>query len=83
MDEQLHKLIACIFDQHADNNPIDCETCSIHFHRLAELVAAGASVTELLPEVQQHLDCCLECNEEFQALLSIIVAENSGLVASE
>ncbi|MBK8024677.1 MAG: hypothetical protein IPK19_25445 [Chloroflexi bacterium] len=83
MDEQLHKLIACIFDQHADSNPIDCETCGLHFHHLADLVARGASVNQLLPEVQQHLDCCPECNEEFQALMSIIIAENRGLVTPE
>lgn len=83
VDDQLHKLIACIFDQHADNDPIDCETCGLQFHRLAELVASGASVHELLPEVQQHLACCSECSEEFHALLSIIVAQNKGLVTSD
>lgn len=83
MDEQLHKLIANIFDQHADRDTMDCETCGLHFHRLAEMVASGASVDQLLPEVQNHLSCCEECSEEFQALLCIIVAQNKGLVTSD
>ncbi len=82
MDE-LKKLIECIFDQHIDADLLDCETCGAHFHRLADLVANGAQVQQLLPEVEQHLACCSECTEEFQALLSIIIAENKGILTSQ
>ncbi len=78
VNEELHRLIACIFDQHIDEDTIDCEQCEQHFCRLAELVQAGADVHVLLPEVEHHLACCPECNEEFQALLTMIAAQNSG-----
>lgn len=77
VDERIRKLVDCIFDTHADNT-IDCETCASQFHGLADLVAAGASVGQILPAVQEHLDCCPECFEEFQALISMIVMENSA-----
>ena len=79
MDEQLQKLIKNIFDIHSDGG-IDCEECCRQFNCLVELVAAGTELRQLLPAVEEHLSCCHDCREEFQALLSIIIAENRGLV---
>jgi hypothetical protein len=81
VDAQLKHLILSIFEDHRDGG-IDCETCSQKLASLAELVANGAKLHELLPAVEEHLQCCAECNEEYQALLSIIIAENSGLIQS-
>ncbi len=81
VDDQIQKLINCIFDTHSDGG-IDCETCSKQFNCLVELVAAGTELNQLLPAVEQHLQCCPDCREEFQALLSILVAENKGLLTS-
>lgn len=81
MDDQLRKLINCIFDAHLDAI-IDCETCGAQFNCLAEMVAGGANLHELLPAVEEHLACCLDCREEYNALLAIIRAENQGLTAS-
>lgn len=81
MDEQLRKLIDCIFDAHVDAT-IDCETCSLQFNCLADLVAEGADPRELLPAVEEHLMCCPDCREEYNALLTIIRAENQGLTTS-
>jgi hypothetical protein len=83
VDDQIRKLITAIFGQHADDSPIDCDQCAQHFCRLADLVRAGAPVAELLPEVQRHLDCCSECTEEFQALLTMIEAQNTAIVAQD
>lgn len=82
MDEQLRRLITAIFDQHVEP-VIDCESCAQHFCRLADLVRAGAPVHELLPEVEQHLACCAECSEEFQALLTMIAAQNAETVTKK
>lgn len=81
MDEQLRKLIDCIFDAHLDVI-IDCETCGTQFNCLAEMVAGGVPPTQLLLAVEEHIACCPDCREEFEALLSIIQAENQGLTAS-
>ncbi len=79
LDEHLQKLINCIFDTHSDGD-IGCEECSKQFNCLVELVATGVELRQLLPAVEQHISCCPDCQEEFQALLSIVVAENQGLI---
>lgn len=78
-DENLHKLINAIFDTHTDGG-IDCEQCCKQFNCLVELVANGAALGELLPAVEEHISCCADCREEYQALLSIVAAENGGLL---
>jgi hypothetical protein len=78
VDDQLRKLINCIFEVHSDTS-IDCEQCCNQFNCLVELVTDGADISTLLPAVQEHLSCCADCREEFQALMSIIEAENQGL----
>lgn len=81
MDEQLRKLISCIFEEHQDGG-IDCETCSMQLNCLAEMVARGAAMTQILPAVTAHLECCPDCREEYEALLCIMIAEDKGLLAS-
>jgi hypothetical protein len=58
---------------------VDCETCGEQIDCLAELVAGGYDAKTLLPAVQAHLECCRDCREEFEALLAILRAEQSGL----
>jgi hypothetical protein len=81
VDEQLQKLIKAIFDEHQDGG-IDCETCSQQLNCLAELVATGAELRQLLPAVEAHLRCCEDCREEYQALLCILRAELNGLIGN-
>ena len=78
-DKNLQKLIDNIFDTHSDGG-IDCEECCQQFNCLVELVTAGTELRELLPAVEAHIRCCSDCREEYQALLSIIRAENQGLL---
>lgn len=79
MDDNLQKLINCIFDTHSDGG-IDCEQCCKEFNCLVEMVATGAELRQLLPAVEAHITCCADCREEYQALLSIIMAENGGML---
>jgi len=74
--EHLHKLVESIFTVHADENEIDCEGCGCQIDRLAELVAKGADLRELLPAVELHLRCCTDCREEFEALVAIIRSQD-------
>lgn len=76
-DEELRKLLNCIVASHRDDC-IDCETCGQQLDCLAERVATGGSLSDFLPEVVDHLCCCRDCFEEFEALVTIIRAENSG-----
>jgi hypothetical protein len=82
VDDNLHKLINCIFDTHSDGG-LDCEECCKQFNCLVELVATGAKVRQILPAVEAHLSCCPDCREEFQALLSIVAADSQGLLTQQ
>jgi hypothetical protein len=81
VNDELKKLINCIFDVHQDGI-IDCETCGQQLNHLAELVASGAELGSILPAVEAHLGCCVDCREEFEALLTIVRAENQGLTST-
>ncbi len=76
-EHHLQKLIEAIFQNHQDGG-LDCERCSAQFDCLVEKVCAGAALRDLLPAVEAHLECCPDCREEYEALLAIIRAENSG-----
>ncbi len=49
----------------------DCESIS----RLAERVANGESLEDIMPEFEQHVRCWKDCREEFEALVAILKAE--------
>jgi hypothetical protein len=74
---QLRKIIQLIVTSHQEDQ-LDCESCSMQLDCLAEQVAQGANLHDLLPAVERHLECCQDCNEEFQALLCILRAEFNG-----
>ena len=76
-EEQLRKILDCIFLIHQED-PMDCETCNSQLECLAEKVAAGAKLHDLWPEVEIHFACCENCFEEFNALICILEAEQSG-----
>jgi DNA-binding FrmR family transcriptional regulator len=42
-----------------------------------EAVAQGKDVAKLMPLVQQHLEMCPDCHEEFEALLQVVRATQS------
>ena len=43
-----------------------------------EAVAQGKDVAKLMPLVQQHIEMCPDCREEFEALLRVVRATHSG-----
>lgn len=54
---------------------LGCDDCFDKLHRFAELKLYGKSAEEAMPLVQDHLDRCTECNEEFEILLTALKAE--------
>ena len=51
--------------------------CDETFRLLAEfteMAARGEKVSEAMPLVQQHIEVCPDCREEFEAVLEILKA---------
>ncbi len=76
-EERMKRLLNAIFAVHQEST-IDCETCSGQFDCLVEMARQGGDLRELWPAVEEHLNCCADCREEFNALMAIIQAENDG-----
>lgn len=53
---------------------IGCDDCFEQVDQFAEMVLAGKNAAEALPLVQDHLDRCDDCREEFEALLEALRA---------
>jgi len=51
---------------------IGCDECFEQLDRFAETVLAGKNAAEAMPLVQDHLNRCGDCREEFEALLAAL-----------
>lgn len=51
-----------------------CEDTYRLLDQFAEAVARGQDAAKLMPLVQQHLELCPDCREEFEALLRVLQA---------
>ena len=48
---------------------ISCRQCFDHLDHFAEITLVGVNASEAMPLVQDHLEHCGECKQEFEALL--------------
>jgi hypothetical protein len=53
---------------------VGCAECFDQMDRFVEMVLAGRDAAEAMPLVQDHLDRCGNCREEFEALLAALQA---------
>jgi hypothetical protein len=53
---------------------LPCEEAAQLFDQVAELVRRGEDPDQFLPLVQQHLEICADCREEFEALMRVLKA---------
>ena len=53
---------------------IGCGECFEELDRFVELELAGKNAAQALPLVQDHLDRCGNCREEFEALKAALIA---------
>lgn len=56
---------------------LDCNQVYQLLDEFAERAAYGDDVAALIPLVQHHLELCLDCHEECEALLRILRANSS------
>ena len=54
------------------DDEIGCAECFRQLDRFVDLHLAGRSAAEAMPLVQQHLERCADCREEFEALLAAV-----------
>ncbi|MFW6157456.1 MAG: anti-sigma factor family protein [Balneolaceae bacterium] len=53
---------------------IGCDECFDQLHEFAELELAGKSPEEAMPRVEEHLERCGNCRQEYEALLEAMRA---------
>lgn len=53
---------------------IGCDECFEQLDQFLELTLAGKNAAEAMPLVQDHLERCGDCREEFEALLTALRA---------
>jgi hypothetical protein len=51
---------------------LGCDECFEQVDRFTDMVLAGVDAAEALPLVEDHLNRCRECREEFEALLTAV-----------
>ena len=68
----LKKMVNSIVSTRPDE--IGCDDCFAQLDRFVELVLVGKDAAEAMPLVQDHLDRCMDCHEEFEALLRAVQA---------
>jgi predicted anti-sigma-YlaC factor YlaD len=71
-ENKARKILRGILTTRADE--IDCEAAFEELDRFGELALSKQEAAELLPLVQQHLERCPDCREEFEALLRALQA---------
>ena len=70
--DTLRRIVRETITTHPDE--IGCDRCLEQMDRFAEMVLTGKNVTEALPLVEDHLQRCVDCREEFEALLAALRA---------
>lgn len=69
---QLRELVRGIATARPDE--IACDECFEQLSSFVEMTLAGKDTTAAMPLVQDHLDRCGDCGEEFEALLAALRA---------
>jgi hypothetical protein len=53
---------------------IGCDECFEQLDRFVDMKLSGLDPAQAMPLVQEHLEICGECREEFEALLASLQA---------
>jgi hypothetical protein len=85
MNPEKQKLVDFICGQSLNEEVInmDCNECCEQLTCIAEQVAAGAKLSDIMPELEEHFRCWPDSREEFYALVTVIRAEQAGMIENE
>ncbi len=68
--EMMQKMMAML--SNTQDVELTCDDVFAVFDQFAELAARGENVAQLMPLIQQHLDMCEDCRDEYKVLESIV-----------
>ncbi len=68
--EKVQKMLMML--SNTQDKELTCDDVFALLDQFAELAAQGRDVSQFMPLVQQHLDMCPDCREEFKALERIV-----------
>jgi len=72
--EVLKKMVKSIAMTRPDE--ISCDECFEQLDQFTEQVLEGKPAAEAMPLVEDHLNRCIDCREEFEALLEAMKSLN-------
>jgi hypothetical protein len=70
--ETLKQMILILTNTHAGEGELSCDECYEEIDHFAELELVGMSAAEAMPLVQEHLETCPDCREEYEALMAAL-----------
>jgi hypothetical protein len=70
--KMMHRLVS------TGEQELTCDEVFAMVDEYAEASQRGEDVASLKPLIRHHLDMCRECDEEYQALLSVLEGTNSS-----
>ena len=70
--ETLKKMIVILTNTHAGEGGLSCDECYEEIDHFAEIELVGKSAAEAMPLVQEHLEHCQDCREEYEALVAAL-----------
>ncbi|MDP9480888.1 MAG: hypothetical protein M3R38_35365 [Actinomycetota bacterium] len=76
--DDLDKILMAV--SHTREEEIGCDECFELLDRFVEAELSGLDAAEAMPLVEDHLQKCGDCREEFEALLQALREEGSGPV---
>ena len=68
--KQIKRLVRSILTTRPDE--IGCEECLARMDQFVEMELEGKEPGQAMPLVQDHLDRCRDCRQEFEALLTVL-----------
>jgi hypothetical protein len=76
--DDLEKILTAV--SRTREEEIGCDECFELLDRFVELKLSGLDAAAAMPLVEDHLDKCGDCREEFEALLEALREEGRGPV---
>ena len=68
--DTLKKIVQNIVNTRSEE--VGCDMCIDKLAKFVERELAGEDVAQLMPMIKHHLGTCLDCGEEYEALLDSI-----------